>query len=65
MTTDESSDEQKITRAKIVLGVGLLIVLIGIYARFKGLLTFYLRPWRPWALHAFNLDMIVAGQLLF
>ena len=54
--------EQKLHRSKIALGVGVLLLIVGIYARINGLLTFYLRPWAP---HAFNLDLIVIGAVIF
>ena len=54
--------EQKLHRSKIALGVGVLLLIVGIYSRINGLLTFYLRPWAP---HAFNLDLIVAGAVAF
>lgn len=54
--------EQKLRRSKITLGIGALLLIVGIYARINGLLTFYLRPWAP---HAFNLDLIVIGAVTF
>jgi len=54
--------EQKLHRSKIALGVGVLLLIVGIYSRINGLLTFYLRPWAP---HAFNLDLIVMGAVTF